>query len=42
MRQDGVLAGYDPGSLFCEMLRPGEPPHSALSLLRERLRLLPV
>ena len=42
MRQDGVLAGYDPGSLFCEMLRPGEAPHSALSLLRERLRLLPV
>ena len=42
MRQDGVLAGYDPGSLFCEMLRPGQPPHSALSLLRERLRLLPV
>ena len=41
MRQDGVLAGYDPGSLFCEMLRPGEPPHSALSLLREKLRLLP-
>jgi uncharacterized circularly permuted ATP-grasp superfamily protein len=42
MRQDGVLANYDPGSLFCEMLRPGEPPHSALTLLRERLRNLPV
>jgi uncharacterized circularly permuted ATP-grasp superfamily protein len=42
MRQDGVLAGYDPGHLFCEMLRPGEPQHRALSLLRERLRLLPV
>jgi uncharacterized circularly permuted ATP-grasp superfamily protein len=42
MRQDGVLAGYDPGNLFCEMLRPGEPPRSALSLLHERLRLLPV
>ena len=38
MRQDGVLTDYDPGSLFCEMLRPGEPPHPALSLLRERLR----
>jgi uncharacterized circularly permuted ATP-grasp superfamily protein len=42
MRQDGVLASYDPGTLFCEMLRPGEPPHSALTLLRERLRNLPV
>jgi uncharacterized circularly permuted ATP-grasp superfamily protein len=42
MRQDGVLANYDPGSLFCEMLRPGEPPHSALTLLRERLRNVPV
>ncbi len=42
MRRDGVLANYDPGSLFCEMLRPGEPPNSALTLLRERLRNLPV
>jgi len=42
MRQDGVLASYDPGSLFCEMLQPGEPAHSALNLLRERLRNLPI
>ena len=42
MRQGGVLAEYDPGSLFCEMLRPGEPPHPALSLLRDRLRHLPI
>jgi len=42
MRRDGVLTDYDPGSLFCEMLRPGEAPHHALSLLRERLRNLPV
>ena len=34
MRQGGVLAEYDPGSLFCEMLRLGEPSHPALSLLR--------
>ncbi len=42
MRQDGVLAGYDPGALFCEMLRPGQPPHAALTLLRERLGELPI
>jgi uncharacterized circularly permuted ATP-grasp superfamily protein len=42
MRQDCVLAGYDPGNMFCEMLRQGEPPHAALALLRERLRSLPV
>jgi uncharacterized circularly permuted ATP-grasp superfamily protein len=42
MRVDGVLAGYDPRGMFCEMLRPGEPLHPGLSLLRERLRHLPV
>ena len=42
MRQGGVLAEYDPGSLFCEMLRLGEPSHPALSLLRDRLRHLPI
>lgn len=42
MRQDGVLAGYDPGGLFCEMLRPDQPSHPALSLLRDRLVDLPV
>ncbi|MEJ0017798.1 MAG: circularly permuted type 2 ATP-grasp protein [Acetobacteraceae bacterium] len=42
MGQGGVLAEYDPGSLFCEMLRPGEPAHPALALLRERLQHLPI
>src|ERR1700752_3529882 len=42
MRQDCVLAGYDPGTLFCEFLRPGQPPHPALTLLRERLGDLPI
>ncbi len=42
MRQDGVLADYDPGTLFCEMLRPGQPSHPALTLLRERLSNLPI
>src|SRR6516165_4397453 len=42
MRQGSVLADYDPGSLFCEMLRPRQPPHPALSMLRDRLRLLPI
>src|SRR6516162_2115845 len=42
MRQEGLLAGYEPGSLFCEMLRPGQEPHPALSLLRDRLRDLPI
>ena len=42
MRQDGVLAEYDPGDLFCEMLRPGQPPHPALSRLCDRLRHLPI
>jgi uncharacterized circularly permuted ATP-grasp superfamily protein len=42
MRHDGVLGDYDPGSLFCEMQRPGQSPHAALSLLRDRLRLLPI
>jgi uncharacterized circularly permuted ATP-grasp superfamily protein len=42
MRQDGVLGSYEPGTLFCEMLRPGQPPHPALALLRERLADLPI
>ncbi|HET7883561.1 MAG TPA: circularly permuted type 2 ATP-grasp protein [Acetobacteraceae bacterium] len=42
MRRDGVLTDYDPGSLFCEMLRPGEASHHALSLLRAKLANLPV
>src|SRR5690242_15264189 len=42
MRQDGVLASYDPNSLFCEMLRPGQPPNPALSLLHQRLSDLPI
>ena len=42
MGQDGVLAAYDPGSWFCEMLRPGQPSNPALSLLLDRLRQLPI
>ena len=42
MRQGGVLAAYNPGSWFCEMLRPGLPPHPNLTLLLERLRHLPI
>src|ERR1700760_842953 len=42
MRRDGVLTDYDPGGLFCEMLRPGEAPHQALSSLRAKLANLPV
>ncbi len=38
----GVLQGYDPGSLFCEMMRPGQPTHPALSLLLSRLAALPI
>lgn len=37
-----VLAGYDPGPFFCEMLRPGQPPDPALSLLLARLSVMPV
>lgn len=42
MEKGGILAGYDPGSWFCEMLRPGQPAHPALSLLIERLRHFPI
>lgn len=42
MRQDGVLVGYDPGGPFCEMLRVGQPPHPALTLLCERLHQMPI
>ena len=42
MQLGGVLTDYDPGSLFCEMLRPGQPPHPALSMLLDRLRSLPI
>ena len=37
-----VLSGYDPGAFFCEMLRPGQPPDPALSLLVSRLSAMPV
>jgi len=36
------LHGYDPGGLFCEMLRPGQPPHQSLALLLSRLSETPV
>jgi uncharacterized circularly permuted ATP-grasp superfamily protein len=42
MQQGGVLAGYDPGNWFCEMLRPGQQSDPALSLLLDRLRLIPI
>ena len=42
MGQGGLLADYDPGALFCEMLRPGQASHPALSLLLERLRDMPI
>ena len=42
MRQDGVLAGYDPGSLFCEMLRPGQARTPRCRCCCERLRQLPI
>ncbi len=38
----GLLHGYDPGRLFCEMLRPGQPPHASLALLLSRLSGTPV
>ena len=38
----GVLQGYDPARLFCEMLRPGQPPHPSLTLLMSRLAALPI
>jgi uncharacterized circularly permuted ATP-grasp superfamily protein len=37
-----VLRGYDPNAFFCEMLRPGQPPHPGLSLLRSRFERLPI
>jgi len=39
---EGLLQGYDPGPLFCEMLRPGQPRPPALSLLLSRLSALPI
>ena len=38
----GVLQGYDAAGLFCEMLRPGQPTHPALSLLLSRLAAMPI
>ncbi len=38
----GVLQGYDAGSFFCEMLRPGQPSHPGLSLLLSRLAAMPI
>ncbi|HEY6430662.1 MAG TPA: circularly permuted type 2 ATP-grasp protein [Acetobacteraceae bacterium] len=37
-----VLADYDPQSFFCEMFRPGQPPHPALDHLLGLLRRMPV
>jgi uncharacterized circularly permuted ATP-grasp superfamily protein len=42
MQSGGILAGYDPGSLFCEMLRSGQPSHPTLALLLQRLEHLEV
>ena len=42
MQECNVLTGYDPGGLFCEMLRPGQAPHPVLSMLVERLRQFPI
>ncbi|HEY4040318.1 MAG TPA: circularly permuted type 2 ATP-grasp protein [Rhodopila sp.] len=36
------MQGYDPGSFFCEMLRPGQPQHPTLTLLMSRLAALPI
>jgi len=38
----GTMQGYDPGAFFCEMLRPGQPPHPTLTLLMSRLAALPI
>ena len=42
MQHDGVLAAYDPGNWFCEMLRSGQPPHPVLTSLIDRLREMPI
>ena len=41
-RPDGILHGYDPAGLFCELLRTGQPEHPGLALLRARLDGLPI
>lgn len=38
----GAMQGYDPSVFFCEMLRPGQPPHPTLELLLSRLCSLPL
>lgn len=38
----GSMQGYDPSVFFCEMLRPGQPPHPTLELLISRLGSLPL
>jgi uncharacterized circularly permuted ATP-grasp superfamily protein len=38
----GTLQGYDPGQLFCEMLRPGQATDTGMSLLLSRLAALPI
>ncbi|HYZ25194.1 MAG TPA: circularly permuted type 2 ATP-grasp protein, partial [Rhodopila sp.] len=38
----GSIQGYDPGLFFCEMMRPGQPPHPTLALLMTRLAALPI
>jgi uncharacterized circularly permuted ATP-grasp superfamily protein len=37
-----VLQEYEPNAFFCEMLRPGRPPHPDLSLLCSRFEQLPI
>lgn len=37
-----VLQGYDPAGYFCEMLRPGQPAHPGLTLLLQRLSVMPI
>ncbi len=40
--QLGTMQGYEAGAFFCEMLRPGQPPHPTLTLLLSRLGALPI
>jgi uncharacterized circularly permuted ATP-grasp superfamily protein len=42
LQPDGTMQGYDPAVFFCEMLRPGQPPHPTLTLLLSRLATLPI
>ncbi|OYV33940.1 MAG: hypothetical protein B7Z80_22650 [Rhodospirillales bacterium 20-64-7] len=42
LQSHGTMQGYNPGALFCEMLRTGQPPHPTLTLLLSRLAALPI